>query len=536
MLGKSTVYKTAKRPSIYKPYEANLVNLSNLHRAFDYVGPIEVSVSSEDESANEKKNKTKLTDALPVFYMGENERIKGNQPKQVEIVGQQFQRIDNKKINYFQAIQDAPDKENKYPTLDQWLETYKKLNNEQLFSRVKTSIHDISIVPFLQVQRGRKHFNTLLIHADKDGTVYVYIIEPRSSNLTRSSGFYPIDESKKKIIDAIQGQTINGVKVKNIKFSNPKMGHQPFYDDTECGAHHINYVEIIAQLRDRDIENQKSFKKFLSRARLDRRNSDNQKIDFVLKTTGLDKEEKVEAKSDELIKKEDIDTKKSKEEDLFEDFIEETKEDTKKTTADYKDVSIMQEQKNKDLNNAFIHSQSELIDGAIEEIKKYQTRYSAASFNLFSGHTRQKTSEQIINILDNIKTPKITKNTIQIQQASIILYGCFISIEGSSKFRDHVGHALAKLLNCEDEYHAIMKNKVFDKQHTVITMFKHKLILLERSHPVGFEYKEIFRNMEKICKADESLAYKFSTKRHDKIDKEREKTFEEIRANMGIGR
>ncbi len=153
--------------------------------------------------------------------------------------GFRFVRPDHRHVNYFTVIKDAKKepREFPYPTIDEWIQSYR-----QLVDAGKISPQDISILPLVQVRKGRKHFNTLCVYTDEQGRLHVLIIEPREDNRMIMRD-YPVQDIISKLYS---GFADVGVEV---IVDNLMIGTQSRLDDTTCGAQHINALEILSQLK-----------------------------------------------------------------------------------------------------------------------------------------------------------------------------------------------------------------------------------------------------------------------------------------------
>ena len=178
----------------------------------------------------------------------------------------QFLKSGQNCVHYSPAVIDAkkPQEAPGHPSLEVWLDFI----NRQIEAQ-KINVGELIVAPLLQVQLGRRHFNTLVIYYETKNRFRVYIIEPRDNNLTKKLLSYPIEGLQQLFIAKLKGQ---------VEFLNIKIGHQSLIDDTSCGKHHLNYLEVVASLPIELIQKPKDLKNILKRASLIRRFWDDEKL------------------------------------------------------------------------------------------------------------------------------------------------------------------------------------------------------------------------------------------------------------------
>ncbi len=217
----------------YKPSQVEWLTLRALHQRFDFLTVLHEPVSLES-------------------------------PYQLTLF--QFRRADRSVLHYCPAILDAqnPFEAPGHPELSAWLNYIKR----QLSANV-IQPHDVILAPLLQVQLGRRHFNTLAIYIENPHQYNVFIIEPRDNNMTNRLRKYPINALRERIANQLGGQ---------VKFFNIKIGQQSLTDDVSCGKHQINYAEILAGLPAAFFQNPTRLKKILKQASLVRRLLDEENL------------------------------------------------------------------------------------------------------------------------------------------------------------------------------------------------------------------------------------------------------------------
>ncbi len=423
-----------------------------------------------------------------------------------------FQRADGVFINYFEAISDAlSEKEtnNVYPLLAQFLLAYKGLEESSAISA-----QDITIVPFLQVQ-NRQHFNTLVLYADNSQR-YVHIIEPRSNNLTRPPAvFYPIDESIQRI-KAFFGQ-------ENVVVHNPKIGLQGIRDDTTCGAHHINFTEIIAHLKTETITRVNALKRVLRRTNLSRRDVDQDKIKVISgQLSAMEDQSKTdqpEIARVQVLSARDDEEKEESDDELFEGFMSEAGEDLERDASSYQAMDpVHSASVQKDLANEIKKIELERADTALEKvigIFEAYTQQLSQPWGFFTPAGRPSTVIKLIEILKNIKNNPYADSRIKNYHAALLLNFFHNAISSTDKqFCDVIENSLATLLNCELEYKAISQHKNGNHYKQAGALFRLHLCAAGVMSP---DEMKMHRQVKKIVELDKSWAYKLDLQTN-KID------------------
>lgn len=438
------------RPNRYTPTEVNLTNLYHLHRDFEYV-----SMLNENNA---------------------------------DIQGFSFKRPDGKIINYFPAIQDSSGKY-PYPDLETWLKSYKNLVSEN-----KIKLNDITIVPLLQVIGDRQHFNTLVVFIDEKKMVYAYIIEPYRTNITSSNFFLPYSYPLEGIGIGIRNylsRSVKGVNEKNDRVNETTVllkhihtGQQPFYDNNNCGAHQINYTEIISHMSDDEMKNKLLFEKRLEGAYLARREQDKKKITeaadkFPQATQNYQQTSQQQVEDDEI--ELDKNAEKEKKERKDENKPLEKKKRFVITENENENENEKEKEKEKGKRKANKNKQSAkgkkeqpenktIIDHVINIINEYRValdEYRISTLedcnffkrNIFTRHTRHETAKGLVEVLNKIKSMN-TDEVIKNYKAAHLLLACYVSITScNSQLRMLLEVALAKLLDCELESRTSCVNK-----------------------------------------------------------------------------
>ena len=236
--------------------------------------------------------------------------------------GCRLKRDDGVMVNYFQTIQDK--KEDVYPTLGEWLSVY-----SSLIEAKKISTKDVTLLPLVHVQ-NRKHFNTLLLHADAQNILHVYLIESRGSNKTGLFSSYPVEGLGQEIEKHFKNQS------QEIKFKNPMIGVQAFFDDKTCGAHQINFIEAIIQLSPKEILDEKYLIECLKQTKLESRNDDSERARFV---AGFPLDHVEPSKEVEVNSVPSREEKEEGEENIF--FDKEVKEDLMRNSSSYEEIPVL---------------------------------------------------------------------------------------------------------------------------------------------------------------------------------------------------
>lgn len=444
------------KPLRYRPTDVLFVGLYCLHRDLSFNSILEPKIQpSSTISATHSIEVSVSEKEIPTPIIN----------RDYPVIGYRFTRADGKKINYFSTVRDVEEEGDGFekigigcPSLSTWLEGLIELERKQEISLRE----DIIIVPLVQVQ-NRAHYNTLLLHyeisTNKDpdneekeddgyknkGRLNIYLIEPRKDN---RSGFtrrmYPVEHIQEEIVSSLS----RILPREQIHFYNPQLDLQAMLDDKTCGAHHLNFTEIMIQLRDVELNKPERFANYLRTAQLIRREDDNKKIKCVghgLKDVGYVEESDVgESKS------------KGKEKDSLTDDEDgdwcgiERSNDAPKT--------IYSHQYNEGLNaDLRVEPQLEKMLGeAIEEIEEYSKLKQGLSTS--GRHTRHGTAKLLTNFLQDINKDQSELHA-GIHKVSLILYLFHSTIDDKkSKLGDHIAKALAKLLDCEVEYHAYSKD------------------------------------------------------------------------------
>lgn len=463
--------KTPKRGK-YKPNEALFLALYGLHRDFEF--EFCEAITDEDTSKNF------------IYY--------------------RFKRSDGAYITYFEPIQDADGFKENYPTLSVFLKIMAENDRKKIFK----SNNEIIIVPLLQVQ-DRHHFNTLVFHHSKNKT-HVYIVEPRSNNLTKWPRIcYPV----KKLIHAIRRHFPDSI------IENPKIGLQSLTDDTTCGAHHINFTEIISHLKSDVITHTNCFKRALRRENLTRRDNDREKINFI--SSVMENENKKiednaasENKPELIYANNDKDKEKiisSEKDDMCKEFEDECEDDLKRDKSSYLDEAALNSAETQQAIHKAIRAEEqrrceEALQSAIDSINAFSNSASQRT-GFFKSSTRVSTANGIVKILNGIKQSEVEVETKNFH-AALLLHFCQYAI-GSRKsdLRTALETAMAKLLNCEPEYQNICattpgNNNRFKKLNA---LFRHQLFL--RGMAPANEL-QMYRYAKKIANIDSGWLYKLS--------------------------
>lgn len=216
----------------YEPTQVEWLSLRTLHQRFDFLTVLHVPASFE-------------TPDLTLF---------------------QFRRPDRSVLHYCPAILDVRDAfaAPGHPDLSTWL-----IYIQSQLSANVIKPHDVIVAPLLQVQLGRRHFNTLAIFIENSHQYNVFIIEPRDNNMTKHLRYYPVNTLGERIANQLGEQ---------VKFFNIKIGQQSLIDDVSCGKHQINYTEVLAGLPAAFFQNPVRLKKILKQVSMVRRLLDEENL------------------------------------------------------------------------------------------------------------------------------------------------------------------------------------------------------------------------------------------------------------------
>lgn len=429
------------RPIQYKPEDVTHVGLYCLHRDLTYIA----SIKQHCETSS-------------------------------DITGYKFRRNDGQVFNYFEVLQDVSDqhisvdkrKGRNYPTLDDFIDGYKKLLDKGVINK-----GDINIAPLVQVQHQRAHFNTLVVYLDEDNIIHAYIIEPRSTdymfNKMKDYGIQELANSIKTRFDKDQPINANAIKI----------GKQSITDDKTCGAHQINFTEVMTMLPASVFKTAADLQAFLAHTHLTRRKNDNDLIETITTAFGVFKDYK-----DKLQQKFDPEPSASSAATKVED---DSDDENAFTLIDEKNENALiylhhpefQQKLSTDFEAKRKQTPTDLIATSIQEIENGYIGKHKKSLQLFKSHTRHDTAKFINETLESIKNENIGDDK-KLLKAALFLQAAFNSIsDNKSELRLSLGHALAHLLDCKFEYTAQLS------QSTAITVRNNLQTLF--SEQIGFK-------------------------------------------------
>lgn len=448
------------RPEKYKPDMIYPIMLYYLHSHLTYLNPLKLTKSNND-----------------TFY------------------GHQFKRDDGIVVNYFYAIQDEVDNRPPESSLGKGHPILDEFITMCVNAKILTP-NSITIAPLEQIQLNRAHFNTILIYTSPTA-VHAYLIEPRSNDITSRLVSYPTDS----LLDDIKRELI--IPNSTINVSSIKVGRQPLHDDKTCGAHHINFSELITKLPTPIIESANKLKKSLATTSLTTRNNDNQilasmrgKLQSYMDINLPPENGFIDISAPIKVMKTDIDP------DGFYDG----------EYADVKSIDDLEFQNQ--LTNLHIKTQSnETLQSAIDSINQYTEHQSL--FSLFRSHTRHKTKDLITSALSTLQTDN---DPASIVKSSILLLATFNSIsDKTSRLRINIGEAVSTLLDCKLEY-SIKQDKLFE----VDPLFKAKFKLLISSFDETQidQYKSDLSKITRIMDDINSLDTKLIDKIAEPVDRD----------------
>jgi len=344
--------------------------------------------------------------------------------------GHEFLRADGKVIKYFHSIHDAdiraPQGKGQrqverahFLDVDDWcMEFGRNINEDELV-----------IVPLLQIQHGRRHFNTIVI-CNK----HIYIIEPRSTNIARD-GAKPIIYPTKAIGDALLSA------FPDYTFSNIFVGQPRFFNDIDGAAHHLNYAETLCTLTDDVLNDKKKLTSALEQTQLSRRAQDEtilNRMDFVggQFSAGNPFAQPL---------------------DLHGNFNLDGEEQRQSYIGEQLGLS----HENKYRND---------IKMATEEMQGY-LKHANKHHNFFHPHTRNATADFLKLCASSFKAG----NRNERLRLSMMFYASYISIsDKSSGLRKHLEKALVNLLDCSTEY-AALKDSSLPTTKNIEHLFSQRL-------------------------------------------------------------
>jgi len=488
-------------PARYSPENVHMVSLSYLHSHFKFAQMLHVNVS--DVTA-------------PVH-------------------GFQFVRPDNRRVNYFTVIKDAKKepREFPYPTLDEWIQSYLRLVESG-----EISLQDISILPLVQVRKGRKHFNTLCVYADEQNRLHVLIIEPREDNrmIVRD---YPVQDIITKLRSGFANVGVDEVSVDNLM-----IGTQSRLDDTTCGAQHINALEIFSQLNARTLENHQQIKKYIATAVISRRDADNGIIHSYNSLTtanaeqigqrALDEEllpayhRKEKSRPQSIISKEDSDG-----------FVVSSNNDNAdETEINMQTAQLMQSRQinlaiNTQLQQRKRATDAQRLEQATMAINKYM-RVDRKIFGFFAAHTRHETAVEMVNILNEIQRDDNLTVAERNYKAAMFLYYCYTSMsKESGVLQSCIEESLVKLLDCALEFNHISSYAREERCMPLTQLFANRLRLQAMNMPkLDIRFELIRDTMRTINNNDSSIKAKFSQTERHRIDAQRAELFVQIRQEL----
>lgn len=454
-----------------------------------------------------------------------------------DIVGYKFRRQDGQVFNYFQVLQDVDDehvpreerKGRKYPTLDEFIDGYKQMLEDGIIQK-----GEINIAPLVQVQYQRAHFNTLVIYSDENNVTHAYIIEPRSTDyMPNKLKDYGIDKLASHIESKFDEDKINAQAI--------KVGKQSIADDKTCGAHQINFTEIMTMLPTDVFTHPANLQQHLAHTHVTRRRNDNALIHLITTSFADFKANKTPAANSAASASSSV---KKIESDIDSDNDLETF-----TTIDDIDEKLIIYLHNKEFQSALSKrfadrrnlTISDLLITSIDEIEKgYLNKHQSKLFNFFSGHTRQDAAQLIKDALEFIhKNPNIADDR-KLLDAVILLFANFNAIKDTkSDLRLCLGGALARLLDCEYEYQTqLVNSSAITLRSNFETLFndhlEFKLAHLNNTDVqllIG-KLKTITQKMIAIDNIDASFIHKIGSK--DKENLQRNNLIDEIKKEIGM--
>jgi hypothetical protein len=446
----------------YKPIQVSEISLHAMHRDLNY----EESYTSTNEA----------------FLQGV-----------AKPAGHKFIRTDGKVVKYFYPIRDADvgtDVVGDQPMLniDDWFNEFgKNIKDDEL-----------AIVPLQQVQHGRAHFNTLVIHNKK-----IYIIEPRSTNVALE-GIKPI-----RYPSEATGEKLKQMFGAQYEFKNLFTEQQPLFNDEDCGAHQINYTELLYGLPDVALESGDKLAEIMQQAQLSRRLNDEDilaRMEFMRRQYNAINPPPAEQRSEEEEKAEGDD-----------EFVLARRRDS---DFDIEDEKVAQR---------VVHMQIEISQGNtyeknIEAAKKHMFSYIAYAKThngFFHPHTREKTADFLalcadgfiaVTSEDRVGREKSREHQLRLAMLYFAAYSTIT--DKNSRLRKHLGKALAGLLDCSAEYHTL-KNNVLSTPGSFENLFETRLhaevLLLKGMATPAYvaEFKKMKEAMKEIDEVDSSIMNRF---------------------------
>lgn len=454
----------------YTPSQAARVVVHEMHRMFKF-----------QSSLGNELGFNQLTNLGKIHYLAD---------------GYEFLRQEGDKdikIRYFFPVKDCKGPGDS-ASVTEWLDKYK--------NSIKPE--DMIILPVLQIEKDRKHFNTIVIYQN-----YIYDIEPRSRVAEVA---YPTAQAAK---------TINKEFANKYKLRIIYMGDQSLLDDTECGAYHINYALQLASLPSGKFSSAKLLKPELEKMNHSSRYGDERilMLDRFYREQSLSLMEQSISNSkemnDEIL---DSSTASLIKEEI--DFVNVKKD----KTAHHEAYSVNDFIKNENTIQSNIHMtlrkvknqrQIQALNYAHNEINKYFDYYTvnAASrnssifqkfFRLFSKHTRANIAGLLKDTLYNKAQNKSINPEESIVPEMMLIHSCYVSIrDKESALRLHLERALVAMLDCSIEY-ADMSSNILTAMN-IEKMLTNKLKQEMRLANVTEEQKTVYKNLKKKMRSINSL-------------------------------
>lgn len=383
-----------------------------------------------------------------------------------------YRRRDGVMVNYLGTIRDMDDDANgMFPTLAEWLSNAPVIEN-----------NSITIAPFVQVDLGRRHFNTLVIHADAHGNTQVYILEPRSNQFVLPKRFtliYPIERA----VELLKTRFGENVACLNL-------GVQSLLDDISCGAHHINFAEMISHLDGETIRDREKLQRALRVTSADSRLLDGGKFDdeapAVVMPSGIS------STSLDL-------------EDGFTDIALTRDSDSERS----QDAMMRVMTTSEPIVSGSVPSLLNGMDKANSILQRYHAECKPSG-GLFSKHTRHATvraiQQRIAEIAQSDDTPDMKKFNV-----AMLLFSAFLTNKSRhSQLRGLIASALASVLDCERDY-AVVASITRHKDESLVPgvdLFRHQLTMLQLRAGVNVnnaKVEHLFATMSELHDLDTSF-------------------------------
>ena len=446
--------------------------------------------------------------------------------------GFQFTRPDNRRVNYFTTIKDAGKDRGEfpYPTIDEWIQSY-----HELIRKGEISPDDISILPLVQVRKGRKHFNTLCVYADEQRRLHVLVIEPREDNRMIFRD-YPVQKTIAKLH--------TGFPDVEVIVENLMIGTQSRLDDTTCGAQHINALEVLSQLNTRVLEHHDQIKKYIATAVISRRDADNGIIHQYDRLINEKAQNIGQSELEKELLSADAEPKKEKERQPS--TVDKTDNDDFEDVSHLPDVDNVYMQtsqlaQSKQINlqvNAQLQQKKRDVDAerltlATMAINKYAP-VNRNIFGFFAAHTRHETAIELVNILDRIKQDEDLSVNQRNYKAATFLYYCYTSMKKENGvLQSRIEEALVKLLDCALEFNHISGYARNERCIPLTQLFANRLRLMGMHMPnMNINFALIRDHMCVISSSDSSFKAKFSEDERRRIDTQRTDRFTQIRDEL----